>query len=704
MMSRTPKLAAVAVLAAFSGLALQVQAQETVELDEVKVTAGRVEQELMDVNMSVSVITQEEIRRSSARNVGELLEDIPGVRINNDGGQGMKRIKIRGEDAFRTLVMIDGQKVSEHKSMSGSPMLIDPSMIERIEVIKGPASVLYGSDAIGGAINIITKKGGTKPIEGEVSAGMNTSASGKNASGSIYGGIDGWKYRLSASIEDNDNLKTPKGEMENTYFTARSVSGFLSYDFTPDATVGASLDYYDLEFGSSDVNTPGFAVDVPKWTRFKAAAFGEFKNITSSFVRLRTDIFYQKSKKDMTNTVPGVWTQGEVDTFKAMGFEEAFLNRVGVQAGNAYVLQPHASNDMNQYGFSIQADWQIGDRNYLIAGYEISYDDLNAHSWNTGTNVMPMMLTDKNYDGYQMTNAVYASMETLLSANLTLTYGARYTWVKTDMDSINNKMGTKTSGEGSDGKIVFNAGVLWHGTDNLTLRASYAQGYRSPILQELYIDTSMGSTGTTYANPDLKPETSDNFEIGARWNSTGLSADLAIFYSTADDYIATLYNAQKRGYQYNNVAEAKTFGVELTSSVRIAETGFEPYLTATWMRRQFQNGDGFSTYDTATPEFMLRYGVRWSGMYAGVGLRTDVFARSQSEIEYDDGVQSAAGSNSYRLGGYTTLNLTAGVDFGPKRQYSFDLGLYNIFDKGYQEQTSIYEPGRYFVAKLGARF
>ena len=306
MMSRTPKLAAVAVLAAFSGLALQVQAQETVELDEVKVTAGRVEQELMDVNMSVSVITQEEIRRSSARNVGELLEDIPGVRINNDGGQGMKRIKIRGEDAFRTLVMIDGQKVSEHKSMSGSPMLIDPSMIERIEVIKGPASVLYGSDAIGGAINIITKKGGTKPIEGEVLAGMNTSASGKNASGSIYGGIDGWKYRLSASIEDNDNLKTPKGDMENTYFTARSVSGFLSYDFTPDATVGASLDYYDLEFGSSDVNMPGFAVDVPKWSRFKTAVFGEFRNISDAFVRLRTDVFYQKSKKDMVNSVPGI--------------------------------------------------------------------------------------------------------------------------------------------------------------------------------------------------------------------------------------------------------------------------------------------------------------------------------------------------------------------------------------------------------------
>ena len=76
----------------------------------------------------------------------------------------------------------------------------------------------------------------------------------------------------------------------------------------------------------------------------------------------------------------------------------------------------------------------------------------------------------------------------------------------------------------------------------------------------------------------------------------------------------------------------------------------------------------------------------------------------QTATEYDGGIQNVTNSSSYRLGGYTTLNLTAGVDFGPKRQYSFDLGLYNIFDKGYQEQTSIYEPGRYFVAKLGARF
>lgn len=207
----------------------------------------------------------------------------------------------------------------------------------------------------------------------------------------------------------------------------------------------------------------------------------------------------------------------------------------------------------------------------------------------------------------------------------------------------------------------------------------------------------------TYANPDLKPETSDNFEIGLRWNSSYVSSDLVVFYTQADDYIATLWNADLNGDQYDNVAEATTFGAELSASVRIADTGFEPYLTATWMRRQFDNGDGFSTYDTATPEFMLRYGVRWNGMYDGLGLKADLFARSQTETDYDGRITRKP-NNTYHLGGYTTLNLTAGVSFGPQREYSFDVGLYNIFDQGYREQTSIYEPGRYFVAKLSARF
>lgn len=679
-----------AAVASFAAFSVPACAEDTMTTETVHVTASRVEQELMDVNMAVSVITRADIERSGARNVGELLEDIPGVRINNDGGQGMKRVKIRGEDAYRTLVMIDGQKVAEHKSMSGAPMLIDPSMIERIEVIKGPASVLYGSDAIGGAINIITKKGGDKPIEGEVSAGMNTSASGKNAAASVYGAYEGWKYRLSASVEDNDNLKTPKGDAPNTYFSARSASAFVSYDFSPDATVGGTLSYYDLEFGSGDMSGAydNFAVDVPKWKQTKVAAFGEFRNLSESLVRLRTDAFLQRGDKDMVNTI-GMLTTSEK-------YPSPYL---------MYVY-PIAQNVMDQYGFSVQSDWQLGEKNYLVAGYEFSYDDLSADSITQMRphEMMPTVITmgDKTYDGYQMTNAVYASMETMLPADLVLSYGVRYTWVKSEMDMTNNKDGAKTDfGDTSDGKAVFNAGILWHGIEQLTLRANYSQGYRFPLLQHLYVDTAMGmGTGTTYANPDLKPETSDNFEIGARWTSQHVTLDATVFYSKADDYIAALYNAALGGDQYQNIAEATTYGLELAGSVRVAETGFEPYASVTLMRRKFEQ-EGKSTYDTATPNVVARYGVRWAGNAEGLGLRADAFARSLTATEYEDLENSA---NNYRLGGATTFNLEGGIAFGPQKQYSLNVGLYNIFDTAYREQLSIYEPGRYFTVKLNAKF
>lgn len=661
---------------AFSAAILSMGTAQAADVttEDVKVTASRVEQELMDVNMSVSVITAEQIRHASARSVGELLENIPGVRISNDGGQGIKRVSIRGNSTYQTLIMIDGQKVSEQKSMSGSPMMIDPSQVERIEVIKGPASVLYGSEAIGGAVNIITKKGGDKAFGGEASAGLNTSASGKSASGSIYGQNEGWHYRLSASVESNDELKTPAGDMKNTYFNGRSASAFLAYDVNPNTQIGGNLDYYDLEFGSGDAsNDDYFAVDVPQWTRFKSALFGEMKNISDTLVRVRTDAFYQRSDKDMVNSVGGE------------------------MKGMPYVVQPYAYNVLDQYGFSIQTDWQLGEANYLIAGYEFNYDDMDARSltvMNMGGESAPM--SDKSYNGYQMTHAVFASLETMLPFDLTANYGVRYTWVKSEVDTTNNlRGGSSSSPSTSDGKVVFNAGILWNGIEDLTLRAAYSQGYRFPLLQHLYVDTAMGlSSGATEANPDLKPETSDNFEIGARLMKYGFNLDLTAFYSSAKDFIDTVAVPGKPNTsKYENIAKAKTWGIELSASYAIGETGFEPYADLTWMRRQYDE-NGVKTFKTGQPEFYGRYGVRWNGDKNGFGLRADAYAYSQSES--DDG--------TYRYGGATTFNVTGGVSFGPEKQYALDAGFYNIGDKLYQNDGAIYEPGRYFAVKLNARF
>lgn len=673
---------ALAAALSLSFCAFAAQAAETYKSEDVVVTASRVEQQLADVNMSVSVITSEQIQQDAgATTIADLLEStVPGIRVNNDGGQGIDRIKIRGENSFRTVVMIDGQRISEQKSMSGVPLLIDPSQVERIEVIRGPASVLYGSDAIGGAINIITKKGGTKPIEGSVSIGFNSSNNGKDGSAQIYGGTNGWKYRIGAAASANDNLDTPLGEMPNTDSKTKSANAFLSYDIDPNKTVGVSFNYHDLEFMSADYTSPGFYVDVPEWERMRGAAFAEFKNISENFVRLRLDTAIESNKKQMQNHV--------------------------VMFG-PYMLDNFADNKLTTSSFNAQTDWQIGNAHYLIAGYEFSHDNLEAKSEAVGKvpSIVPgvgMVPTSYNkaekYDGYQMRHAVFATMETTLAEDWVFNYGARYTWISNDIDIHNELAGIKDHRDGNDGKVVFNVGASYKGFENLALRANWSQGYRYPLLQELYIDTSMGSMGTTYANPDLKPETSDNFEIGARYSSGIIRVDAAIFYSDADDYITTVA-IDENNSRYTNVGKAKTIGFELDAGVQLGD--FEPYTVLTILRREYEE-NGVETTKTGTPKVTARYGVRYNTEYNGALWRADAYAVMQSATESLDVSDPDAEVISY--GGATTFNLTGGVSFGPDNAYSFDAGFYNIGDKAYQNNGAIYEAGRHFAVKLNAKF
>lgn len=704
MKTYTHNLLSAAVVAAitFSGAAI---ADEYQTLETTTVTAGRFEQDLMETPMSVSVITADDIAKSGAQSIGALIESMTGVRINNDGGQGIKRAKIRGEDAFRSLVMIDGQKISEQKSMSGSPILIDPAMVERIEVIKGPASVLYGSDAIGGAINIITKKGGTKPVQGEVGAGMNTSNSGKSVNASVYGGVEGWKYRIGVAHEDGDNLKTPVGDMNHTKFNSTGANLFVSYDINEKATVGATLDHFDLDFmsGSAEPGYEPFYVDVPEWKRTKLGVFGELHDLTESLKKVRFDVFYQKNDKTMNNHVEVI--------------------------NSPVVVDNYADNSLDQYGFSLQTNWSVSDSTFIVAGYEFNNDDLDAqsHVHTVGDTpampTMPSMHIDTEKQGFfkgaMTTHALFASAETNLVDTVTLSYGARYTYVKTDMDDIHgykvyNPSNTTPqrpfnpdqelgkAGKQHDDRVVFNAGLVWHPVNDLALRANWAQGFRAPLLQERYIATSMGSTSTTLGNPDLKPETSNNFEVGARWMSNSIMLDAAMFYSKAKNYIQALSISSSLS-RYENVGEATTYGLELTGSYEIKSIGLEPYVNLTLMRRQFDYGN-VETYKTATPAVIARYGFRWNGEANGLGLHADAYARTISKTEYQDPSATARSDSSYRLGGATTFNLTGGVTFGDQKQYGLDAGFYNIFDKAYREQTAIYEPGRYLAVKLNAKF
>lgn len=687
---------ACAVSACFIG---SVQAQEAVKAQDVLVTASRVQKPLADVNMSVSVITAEEIEKNAqAKTVADLLESrVPGLRVMNDGSQGIDRISLRGEDAFRTVVMVNGQRISEQKSMSGVPLLIDPSQIERIEVIRGPASVLYGSDAIGGAVNIITKKGGDKALSGNVSAGYDTSAKGKDLAASVAGHSGAWNWRLSAASRDYDELDTPRGKAEHSEFKSKSADAFLSYDLSDTAQVGATLSHYDLEFMAGDMSQSpeAFWVHVPEWTRTRAAVFTEVTQVSEHLARLRADLSFERNDKSMNNHVE--------------------------PSPKAPTIVSLADNTLDTTALSIQADWALTPSHYLITGYEFGYDKLDASSVTHMTPPIPgrpmtFKSKDETYDGSQMRHAVFASMESILTDNLTANYGVRYTYVKNEMDiHAGQTTGLKPGPGGmnqsvvpahdlpsqsqSDGKAVFNAGLTYKATDDLTLRANYAQGYRSPILQELFIDTTMGGEDTR-ANANLKPETSDTIELGARYQDEALTLDAAVFFSKADDYIAKVKKLEgKREFsQYENMSKAQTYGLEVQSSYRIGE--FEPYAVVTLMNRKYTQND-VETHKTGTPKLTARYGVRYNTTLEGMKLDADVYAVSCTKSENWNFSKNELQST---YDAFTTFNMTGGVAFGPKGAYRIDAGVYNVTDKAYQTNSAIWEAGRHAAVKFNAVF
>ncbi len=199
---------ALAVLAAFSSSSVLAQGQTEVVLQEVVVIASRVPQPVTDVVADVSIVSRDQIERSGASNVAQLLVMLPGLQVISHGDTG--RIYIRGADARMTALYVDGVRVDSQDGLmlgGGVPWgLVPVAQIDRIEVLRGAASAVYGSDAMGGVIQIFTRRGesGFAPF---VHLGVG-SFNQKKLEAGFSGAQSGWDYALSVGREDNDGFDT----------------------------------------------------------------------------------------------------------------------------------------------------------------------------------------------------------------------------------------------------------------------------------------------------------------------------------------------------------------------------------------------------------------------------------------------------------------------------------------------------------------
>lgn len=254
-----PSLTLLASVFSFSVLAQTPVTQ----LSPIVVTAARAPQLLNDVVSDVTVIEADELARAGQNSVVEILARQPGIEFYTTGGpQTVSGVSIRGAEARHTLVLIDGMRINSSVQGGVNWNSIDPASIERIEIVRGAGSSLYGSDAIGGVINIITKSGSAnQPAQLYGSIGVGSQSTIKSHVG-LTGGHQGLSYNLQASFADShgfnatnkDNLFSYYGDKDG--YRQHSINGALAYEWSPDHKIGfkAYNSYINGDFDAGELS------------------------------------------------------------------------------------------------------------------------------------------------------------------------------------------------------------------------------------------------------------------------------------------------------------------------------------------------------------------------------------------------------------------------------------------------------------------
>ena len=651
------------------------------------VTANRSESSLWESPATIQVIDHQTLKNSTSTSIADDLQDIPGVEVTDNALAGRKQIRIRGEASSRVLILIDGQEVTYQRAGQnyGGGLLIDESSLERIEVVKGPYSVLYGSQAIGGVVNFITKKGGDKPLAGTVKAVYNSATAGWEESAAAWGSIGQFDYRINGSYSDQGDRDTPDGRLPNTNFRNNSQGVWLGYNLG-NQHFGLSLDRYKLAtqtyFEDPDGEYDAFSVKIPKLEREKIGLFYDIDVDGDYLKKIHLDAYEQTIDRKFEN---------EVATTQAIPFPIQSLS----------VRNQTNTND-KQYtqGVTLQSNFSLPANNSLVVGTQYKRDRVSqtSNGFTSQKSLTGIVNTETQTYSYneseQSTTSLFAQNDWRFADNWTWTLGARQYWLSSKLTrgdgySVTKGVTTDTSlaeQSAHDNELVTATSLRYSGFDNVELRAAFAQGYVFPTLTQLFMQTVAGG-GTTYGNPDLKAEHSNNYELGARYNGNLWMVDGAVYYSEAKDYIASIAcsgqalcngnTTSSRGgyYYYDNIDRAKTWGMELSAEYN--GWAVSPYVSGNLIRRQYE-GQTLKTTNTGEPTINGRVGLKHTLMLNAANVTSDIYIRAASSAKDD------TGSKEVRTPGWATLNLAVNTEFGANDQYQVNLALNNLTDKRYR--------------------
>ncbi|HEG0493195.1 TPA: TonB-dependent receptor [Campylobacter jejuni] len=630
-----------------------LKAEEKYQLNDVVVSASGFEQDLVDAPASISIITKEELEKKPIKDIGEAIGDIPGVDVTMNK-TGTYDFSIRGFGSSYTLVLIDGKRQSVANgfydngfSGSESGYLPPLSMIERIEVIRGPASTLYGSDAVGGVINIITKKNPDK---------------------------------TEANIEFNTLLQ----QHSNHYGNAGGFNAYVATPLIEDAlSISVRLKYYDKAvsdlkwptpvWNSSQQRPDNYQIASHSPGAFTSLGFGSRLNWT---VDDKNNIYFDIERyinEISVNSTSSRAIKSERQLFK----DNIVLNHDGnydFGSTNSY-LQYGSTKDKELHSQiwvgegKVVLPWNLGQYGNLVNtfGARIDYEMLKNDQASAGSQIR-----GKNLD--QTTVALYGENEYFITDDLIFTTGLRY--IYSDL---------------FDSEFTPRVYLVYHLNDNIALKGGVSKGYKTPAAKQLTNGYyNYANNNAYFGNPNLKPEESINYELGvdfrvfdfAHYSITGFITDFTNQISS-EDLTGSLngINCDNNTVCTRpiNLGKTQTKGIEFALNTK-TYNGFSLNSSYTFMDNRYKDGqknwfggDRIENLPRHIAMLKLNYERGKFSSYIKTRARLDTIAKAKG-----------GGNGSLPWQKYKPFYIVdLGINYKINKQSSLSFAVQNLFDKNF---------------------
>jgi iron complex outermembrane receptor protein len=686
---------------------------DVLQLQDLVVTATRTETPLEDAPGSISVITQEDLAKQNIHTVDEALRFTPGLFAKRTKGMmdSTSSIYIRGFKGDQyTLLLVDGQPINDAYTGGVEWGILPVNNIERIEVIRGPASALYGGNAMGGVINIITKT--PEKLEMLASGG--------------YGSNDTYRYRLSAGDllwdrlsvqigyeeEDTDGYPTTPAVRSITSGSGNVSGGYAMDDVEGNATRwvvgdkgdnGAFHRVFNFKSGLKLSDTGSLTLSVISGSdgydygppNSYMGTFGSETTYavagTNQRARFQPNDFIDSTGIGRNDT--DIWNL----SFKELFGPVTLRAQAGIlKSDDRYTLETGSGNvwydnspgslkiteNTTLFG-EISGDVPITDSHLLTVGVSNRGDESDTNDYN-----VPFYRSYSNrgnstfYSGGEAhTWGLFAQDEWRVLPPLTLYLGARYDYWTVD-DGASGVPGALTTYESNtESELSPKAAAVWKVLPDTTVRGSVGHAFRAPTLYELYRSWVSGST-TTLSNPDLKPETVWAYELGVDQFLFDKKTRLAVvgYWNDIEDmiYFRTEGNTKTR----TNIGEARTYGVELEAEQKLTDwLSVWGNFTYTHARIEDNPTDPESEGKKVTgiPEYAWSAGVDATYKWCRASLMGRYYDKIYGNSDNSDTAEGVYGSYE------PAFFLDAKVTVSPLKWMEVSLSVENILDEEYFE-------------------